>query len=274
MFSDVDESLRELLIADLPIVGGEVDVDFDRPTREWSGRLSKPTINLFLADIRERADFRFSEEKTTRSDANGTGTRSFPPRRFDLLYILTAWTKEPADEHRILARALRTMLRFDRIPVEAQRGAVPDAGYDIYLRSVAPDAVVKPVDLWGVLDNDARPSLSWVATVPVAIDREVTSPLVSAPEIRFGEVANSERAEERRPMVAGMVHRRGDPLAPVAGAIVTLVATGMSVTTDGSGRFVFNRLGAGAHALRVEADGAPATERTLVVPSREYRVEV
>lgn len=274
MFSDVDESLRELLTADLPIVGGEVDIAFDRPTREWSGRLSKPTINLFLADIRERADFRFSEQTTERNDGNGTGSRRFPARRFELLYMLTAWTKEPADEHRILARSLRTILRFDRLPPEAKRGEVVESPYEIYLRNLPPDSVMKPVDLWGVLDNDARPSLAWAVTVPVETDRIVTSPLVTEQELRFGKVGESEEAPETRPRVAGLVHRRGNPLEPISEALLTLVGVGTSVRTDTDGRFVFDRLGRGTYQVRVEAVGLPAAEGSIDVPSNEYRIEV
>ena len=40
---------------DVPIKKAEVEIAFDRPTRDWSSRLSKPTLNLFLFDVRERA---------------------------------------------------------------------------------------------------------------------------------------------------------------------------------------------------------------------------
>ncbi|MFQ5382433.1 MAG: Pvc16 family protein, partial [Dehalococcoidia bacterium] len=56
MFSEVDESLRSLLIADVPLDPASVDITFERPTREWSSRLSRPTVNLFLADVRERTE--------------------------------------------------------------------------------------------------------------------------------------------------------------------------------------------------------------------------
>ena len=54
MFQDVDGTLRAVLMADVPIKKAEVEIAFDRPTRDWSSRLSKPTLNLFLFDVRER----------------------------------------------------------------------------------------------------------------------------------------------------------------------------------------------------------------------------
>ena len=61
MITDVDEALRELLLQEIAIKGNEVDIKFDQPKREWSSRLNKPTINLFLFDLRENLRLRGSE---------------------------------------------------------------------------------------------------------------------------------------------------------------------------------------------------------------------
>jgi len=45
MFHEIDGALRQLLIREIPIRNGEVDVVFDQPTREWASRLSRPTLN-------------------------------------------------------------------------------------------------------------------------------------------------------------------------------------------------------------------------------------
>jgi hypothetical protein len=58
MIADLDETIRQLLIAELPIKNGEIDVSFDQPKREWSARLSKPAVNFFLYDMRENATLR------------------------------------------------------------------------------------------------------------------------------------------------------------------------------------------------------------------------
>ena len=36
-----------LVTAGIPIRANEIDISFERPTREWSSKLSRPTINLF-----------------------------------------------------------------------------------------------------------------------------------------------------------------------------------------------------------------------------------
>ncbi len=51
MFADLDETIRDLLIKNVPIDLTEVDISFEAPDREWSGRLSRPTVNCFLYDV-------------------------------------------------------------------------------------------------------------------------------------------------------------------------------------------------------------------------------
>jgi hypothetical protein len=48
VIADLDEVLRELLTREIDIKDNEVDITFDQPKREWSARLSKPTLNLFF----------------------------------------------------------------------------------------------------------------------------------------------------------------------------------------------------------------------------------
>ena len=58
MIDDLNEALRELLKRELPIKNGEVDISFDQPKREWSARLSRPTLNLFLHEMQENTKLR------------------------------------------------------------------------------------------------------------------------------------------------------------------------------------------------------------------------
>ena len=58
MIEDLDEALRKLLIREIPIRNGEVDVEFDQPSREWSAKISRPTLDLFLWDVRENQKLR------------------------------------------------------------------------------------------------------------------------------------------------------------------------------------------------------------------------
>ena len=71
MIADLDETIRQLLIAEIPIRNGEIDIKFDQPKREWSARLTRPTINFFLYDVRENVILRRHQWEKIGADGNG-----------------------------------------------------------------------------------------------------------------------------------------------------------------------------------------------------------
>lgn len=272
MFNDVDETLKQLLIAEVPIDRAEVDITFERPTREWSGRLSKPTLNLFLFDIRERLELRDTTFMMSRM-ADGRGERRRPARRVDLSYMVTAWAREPEDEHRILGRVLACMYRFEKAPEEVLQGYLRDAPEDLLVRALPPDHLARPHDMWGVLDNELRSSLTWVATAPVDAFVPIVGPLVRTAEVTFSGTAGDNR-ETFPPIVGGIVHAPGDPLAGLANVRVSLQGTAHQATTNAEGKWVFLRVARGEHVLVAEAPDGRRAERRISVPSETYDIEL
>ncbi|NJD64308.1 MAG: DUF4255 domain-containing protein [Chloroflexi bacterium] len=271
MLNDVDETLKQYLIADVPIERGEVDVSFERPTREWSGRLSKPTLSLFMFDIRERSGFR-DETAAKQRTAQGLIAQQLPPRRVDLSYMVTAWAREPEDEHRILGRVLGSLYRATEIPPRHFQGELRDSEYPLLGRVAPPDHIIKPADLWGVMDNELRTSLTWVVTAPLQVFAPVEGPLVRTVELGFGETG--EESRERWIQVAGLVHRKGDPLAVMAGVRVSVVGTAHTAVTGTDGKFTFAGVLAGEHTLAiVTAEGEERTQ-SVFVPSASYDIEL
>ena len=57
--ADLDEVLRRMIRHELERHRFEgVDVAFEAPSKDWSGRLTNPTVSLFLYDIREDTERR------------------------------------------------------------------------------------------------------------------------------------------------------------------------------------------------------------------------
>jgi len=271
MITDVDEALRELLTADVPLPQGEVDISFDRPTREWSSRLSRPTLNLFLFDVRERMEFRdASEARSITPDGRVRSTR--PPRRIDLSYVITAWAKEPGDEHRILSRVLAAMFRTLEIAGEELGGELQGSTYPVLMRIMPPDHIAKPADLWGVLDNDMRASLTWVATAPLQTVAPTVGPLVRTRELRVGEMEGEAR--ETFMEIAGVVHHAGDTLDTIPNVRVSVDGTAVTGLTDAEGVFRLRPLRAGDYVLRAETSEGAVSTRPVTIPSPSYDVGV
>lgn len=279
MFDDVDESLRSLLIADVPLDPSEVEISFDRPTREWSGRLSGPTLNLFLFDIRERMDFRDDSWRTSRTAA-GVVTRERGPRRVDLSYSVTAWTREPEDEHRILGRVLASLYRNMRLPEEHYKGALEGFESSIPLRAMPPDHLQKSTDFWGVMDNELRANLTWVVTAPLDVFAPYSGPMVRTRTLRFGRLAADGEEEEEDLQsrefhhAGGIVHTEGDPDAGLEGVRLSVQETGATALSDSDGKYSFSRLAEGEYTVLVEpTEGKPFTA-PLQVPSANYDIGI
>src|SRR4051812_9764597 len=119
--ADLDEALRTLLRRELKRHGFEgVEVAFDAPSKEWSGKLTSPTVDLFLYDLREASERAQSAPSEQRG--NGQAVVTPPSLRLELTYAVTAWTKAVEDEHRLLSQVLAILFSYKRLPQEALDG--------------------------------------------------------------------------------------------------------------------------------------------------------
>ncbi len=186
--------------------------------------------------------------------------------------MVTAWAREPEDEHRILGRVLASLYRASEIPPHFFQGDLRDTEYPLLGRIAPPDHVIKPADLWGVMDNELRTSLTWVVTAPLQVFAAVTGPLVRTVELAFGETGDESR--ERWIQVAGFVHEKGDPLATVAGVRVSVVGTAHTAVTGHDGKFTFAGVLAGEHTLAIVTPDGKERTQGVSVPSASYDIEI
>ena len=280
MIDELDEVLRQYLIRELPIKNGEVDIAFNLPKREWSARISRPTLNLFLYDLRENTKLRqhipeFEIERTPQ----GTVVQRRRPLRVDLYYMITAWATEPEDEHRLMARTLMALTRYANIPAELLTDSFTDQPAPIPITVAQRELLEKPTDLWGVLDNEIRPALGCQLTIALNPYQPVESPLVRTAEIRFGQsrkpVAQELSASDgdsRYLWIAGQVRPKGKK--PLSNIRMTLIERGVEVPIQNEGNFIIGTLASGTYTVEVSADGRKPGRYTLTVPSKTYDIEL
>ncbi len=179
MFAELDETIRQLLIDHIPLDLDEVDVSFDAPDRDWSARLSRPTVNCFLYDVRQNLERRDAEWTVSRDLRTKTVTRKQGPLRIDATYYVTVWARMPEDEHRLLWRVLSVLARFTVLPAGLLAGELQDQPYPLQARVAQPaEQHTTSTDLWQALDNRVRPSLSYVITLALDPQLEFVSPVV------------------------------------------------------------------------------------------------
>ena len=187
MIDDLDEALRRLLVRELPIKSGEVDIAFDQPKRDWSARLSRPALNLFLFDIRENQKLRQAQRMWQAEHQDGQGvTQRRQAVRLDLRYFITAWATEPEDEHRLLARTLAALFLYPTLPDDLLPEGLLGQPAPIQLLVAQEANLAAPSDLWGVMDNELRPAIVCVVTMGLNPYQPVHTPLVRTRELPRG----------------------------------------------------------------------------------------
>jgi hypothetical protein len=269
MINDLDETIRRLILTRGFFENDSVAVSFDQPTGDWAAGLTRPTVNCYLYDIREDLGLR-SAEWLVEKNAQGQANKRLAPLRYDLSYLITVWTQNQVeDEHAILWRVLGALAGADPLPLELAQGELGLQPYPIRTQAAQPSMAVQNMpDLWGVMQNQLRPSIDFVVTIAMARPISFEAPLVLSRRmaIRDRQVAGREGDEVYQ--IAGLVVRRKDG-APVPGASVTLLDSGRSAVTDRFGRFSFIRLAAGSYQAQVTAKGQSA-QHTLAVPAQGH----
>jgi hypothetical protein len=271
MIDDLDDALRELLIRDLPITSNEVDIAFNQPTREWSSRLSRPTLNLFMHDVRENNKLR-TQQPYLGSSANGfVATISPSPVRLDVHYMITAWANDPGDEHRLLGRTLMVLYRYKALPEEFHVGQLVADEYDIMMKVAQYDQRDIRRDIWSMLDNEMRPIIDLTVTLAIEPFADWEVPLVRETEITFGQTGGlggggwdgNLLVADRFYQVAGMIHS-AEPFEHLS---VQVLEVAVPVTVAPNGRYVIQNLRAGQYTIEVWTGEGEPVQHAIVVPS-------
>ncbi len=288
MITDLDETIRQLLKDELPIKNGEIDIKFDQPKREWSARLNKPTVNFYLYDIRENHILR--QHQWERMPNNGGGRLNIAamkrtPFRVDCYYMMTTWATEAEDEHRLLSRCLAVLFRHPILPAQRLVGALKTQPFDIQARLAAHDKLTNPAEVWSALDNEIRPSVSYLVTLAIDPWETIEGPIVRSFSTRVGQATDLPGRRELDPgglasektYIGGFVVDKGKEKDPLPGVEVAIRGTGFMATTDAAGRYTLGPLPNGEHTLVAWREAGKPVQRKINVPPGEkdnYNLEL
>ncbi|WP_405583396.1 DUF4255 domain-containing protein [Streptomyces sp. NBC_01190] len=166
MIHEVDEVLKKLLSGGA-LAGTGVEIAFEAPTRDWAARRNAPTIDAYLYDIREDIKRRESGSSEVRDERGVVLRRRLPPRWFRLSYLVTAWTKRPQDEHRMLAAVLATLVPHELLRPEELTGSLAALGLTVPLTVAGNLDTRSSAEVWSALGGELKPSVDVVVTVPI-----------------------------------------------------------------------------------------------------------
>jgi hypothetical protein len=257
--ADLDEALRTLVRRELEHHGFEgVEIAFDAPASDWSAKLTAPTVNLFLYDLRE--NIAQSEATPRNVRVNGAAMSAPPPMRLEVTYAVTAWTKAVEDEHRLLSQVLAILFSHTSLPADLLGGRLAGASQLRAIETEVGRPKEEKADFWTSIGGRYKASIDY------AIRLEVESGLMftRGPEVRSQtmrlELDGVRRTMEELLRFGGVV--RDSSGEPVADAWVALPELGKMTSSDRQGRFLFDGLRPGDH--KVEARTASGEEASGV----------
>jgi hypothetical protein len=126
--------------------------------------------------------------RVDRNAGSNSATRSFPERRIDITYLVTAWARDVQDEHQLLWRALSTLKNLPVLKPDDCEGqlryqtrSLPTVTADMN------ELNANVVDLWGVLDNQMKAGFLFKITVELEVEAFEPGPLVLRSSITVGQ---------------------------------------------------------------------------------------
>lgn len=278
MIADLDETLRQLIKEELPIKNSEIEISFEQPKRENTARWTKPTINLYLYDLRENNVLR-QHQWDRLPGGNGNDHLAHlkrTPMRVDCFYMLTTWASDPGDEHRLLTRTLISLFRFPLLPEDRLVGTLRNPPFEIQARLASHDKLTNPAEVWSSLDNEIRPSISYIVTLALDPWKEVIGPIVRTRTLRSGQSVTLPRYQEILSgtqtdlvQIGGVVRNKAKKEEVVRGVDVAVKGTGLLTKTDDEGRFKLGSIPPGNYTLMVWTDNGKPEEKVIQVPAED-----
>ncbi|MBA5224481.1 DUF4255 domain-containing protein [Streptomyces griseoaurantiacus] len=200
MIHEVDEVLKDLLSGGA-LAGSGVDITLDAPTRDWAARRNAPTINAYLYDIREDVSRRHRGHISVRDERSIVVKRRQPPRWFRLSYLVTAWTRRPQDEHRLLSAVLATLLPHELLPPAKLPESLRALGLSVPLTVAGIQSEARSLaEIWSALGGELKPSVDLVVTAPFPAVPEYDAgpPVTEGAAVRVRELPGAPGAETAR----------------------------------------------------------------------------
>lgn len=242
MLNLLDEGLETFLRTEVPLPRTGIDVSFAAPDRDWGAGVTRPTVNLFLWDVRRNLSER--EAGLPLTSERGRRVRRPPLPRVDCRYLVSAWTSETPDEHALLGAVLASLLSHDEIAAEH----LPDSYAAVRpLPSLSLGAVDgdDQSDFWSAVGGQLKPGLDLRITATVdAMALAAAGPPVLHYEIAVqGSAGQANAPRSARHFVAGSDDRpeavgagvnspRGSSLVSPTGTFLVAADPGDAVTVD------------------------------------------
>lgn len=163
MLGLIDHTFESFLRDVLKLDPTGVDISFEPPDRQWSARLSRPTINAFLWDIR-RSTSRARTGLEEFEDEAGRTVRRLALPVVELRYVVTVWTSDHSDERELLGGVMGAVLEHSEFPTKHLPQELVNLRPPSLLMARAGEA---HADIFKALDGQLKPGINVIVSAEV-----------------------------------------------------------------------------------------------------------
>lgn len=279
MIHEVDESLRNLLAAELKKVPGcgiadPKQITFLAPAAIDAGKSDKPTVNLYLHDLRENRKLRENLHAVVRKRDTETVVRRQAPLILDLAYVVTTHAgDDSAVEHRLLVEVLGVFARNSVIPAKymtEELASDPDQSIQLMAAQADHPAQQDPAALWVALGGRLRPALGLVATGNFNPYETRVTRIVREAVMGIGQGVPPHGPRRPLDIKSARVAAAGVVVGPdgveMRDVEVSIKGRSQTMLTDAKGFFYFLDLPAGRATVVVKKAGFKTQEVATTVP--------
>ena len=223
IIDDVNSTLVNLIMAEFAS-NPPFDVSFAQPDTDFNPiSNTRPTVNLYLYDIKENLELR-SNEPITEKRADGTVRERRPPVRIKLSYLITAWSPAAHDnqgtrtreEHIALSNILMALVKYRKIPDNFLVGDLIGQQPPMPTAVVLPDGLKNPGEFWGTFEGrPVRPAIEYCITFSLDYHETIEGKMVFAKVSDYGSMTSIFRLTIRPPIRAESPpdHPKDTPIA-------------------------------------------------------------
>jgi hypothetical protein len=178
---------------------------------------------------------------------------------------------------------LLTLSRFPLLPDDSLVGSLRHPPFDIQARLANHDKLTNPAEVWSALDNEIRPSISYIITLALDPWQEISGPIVRTRTLRTGQVDKSPRSGHHQPQaqnelvrIGGFVRQKDKSQAPVVGIQVGIKGTAFLAESDEAGQFSLGSVAPGKYTLVAWSTNGRPQEINITVPTKKgnYDIEI
>lgn len=151
------------------------DVSLKSPAEETIEPNMRPRVNLFL--------FRVTENPFGRNQPwqpAGTGALTYPPLTLNLFYVMTPFSEDKLDEHRVMGEAMRVLHDNTVVRGALLKGSLENTQEEIKVE-LAPLPLEDLTRIWNALNKPYRLSVAYEVRL-ITVDSQVERPVKLATE--------------------------------------------------------------------------------------------